>query len=231
MLESFLFSSHLEDDEHAVSIVHKHWITGIKLLVFPSASLLLSLAAFTAVRTQPAFYVVALWAAASSIWLVREFLDYYMDAWIVTNQGVIDLEWHGWFHRQSSRILYSDVQGVSYEIKGVLGTLMRFGTLSVEKISTGTAISLADVPKPRSVEALILKNMETYLHTKNMKDARHVQEILAQIVTGHVQAEQFAPKSNVPAATGLPPKPAEPKPAPKRKAGFHSSKIGSHRSP
>jgi hypothetical protein len=107
------------------------------------------------------------------VWWARNFFDYYMDAWIITNHGVIDLEWHGWFHRQSARILFSDVQGVSYEIKGVTGTLMRFGTVSIEKISTGAAVSLSHVPRPRTVETLILRNMETYLHTKNLKDTKN----------------------------------------------------------
>jgi hypothetical protein len=127
----------------------------------------------------------------SLVWWLRNFFDYYLDAWIVTDMGIIDVEWHGWFHRQSSRILYSDIQGVSYEIQGVLNTLLRYGTIGVEKISTGSVISLDNVPNPRKVEGLILKNMEGYLHTKNLKDSTHVQEILAGIVAREMQLQDF----------------------------------------
>lgn len=122
-----------------------------------------------------------------AVWWLRSFFDYYLDAWIITDQGIIDVSWHGWFHRQSSRILYSDIHGVSYEIQGIASTLLRFGTVSIEKVSGGTVVSLEDVASPRRVENLILKNMEEYMHTKNLKDAKTVQTILSEFVASSVQ--------------------------------------------
>ena len=105
--------------------------------------------------------------------------------------GIIDLEWHGWFHRQSTRVLYSDLQGVSYEVKGILGTFLRYGTVSVEKISTGSEVALPFVQSPKIIELIILEQMEKYLHTKNLKDSKHVQEILSAIVAEQVQLKQM----------------------------------------
>ena len=188
MLDSFLFAKHLEEDEHVAVIVHKHWLIGLKFLFWPTLSFLLSWATLFLVFGQNIiFYIVALWSMWSIVWWLRYFFDYYLDAWIITNMGIIDLEWHGWFHRQSTRVLYSDIQGVSYEINGVLGTMLRYGTINVEKISTGSVFSLTHVSRPRSVEAMILKNMEAYLHSKNLKDAKHVQELLAGFVAGQMQ--------------------------------------------
>ncbi|OGJ55882.1 hypothetical protein A3D88_03955 [Candidatus Peribacteria bacterium RIFCSPHIGHO2_02_FULL_52_16] len=188
MLDSFLFAKHLEEDEHVAVIVHKHWLIGLKFLFWPTLSFLLSWATLFLVFGQNIiFYIVALWSMSSIVWWLRYFFDYYLDAWIITNMGIIDLEWHGWFHRQSTRVLYSDIQGVSYEINGVLGTMLRYGVINVEKISTGSVFSLTHVSRPRSVEAVILKNMEAYLHSKNLKDAKHVQELLAGLVAGQMQ--------------------------------------------
>lgn len=171
-------------------IVHKHWLIGLKFLFWPSASFLLAFGSMVAVYEVRALALIAaLWCLGSLVWLLRSFFDYYLDAWIITSQGIIDLEWHGWFKRHSARVLYSDIQGVSYEIEGVVGTLLRYGEVSVEKISTGSVISLSHVSQPRSVESLILKNMEGYLHSKNLKDARHVKELLSQFVANQVQME------------------------------------------
>ncbi len=222
MLEAALFQKHLEDDEHVSMIVHTHWLLGVKTLIAPSLSLLLALAVLSGAQVPVAFYVSLTWAVLSVVWWAGNFFNYYLDAWIITNQGVIDLEWRGWFHRQSSRILYSDIQGVSYEIKGIFGTLLRFGTLSMEKISTGAAISLAHVPHPRSVEALILQNMERYLHKKNMKDSRHVQELLATLVAEQVQLNGVSKKRGPDAK---PDGEAEPVAAAPKKRGFRSSAI------
>ncbi|MBI3331605.1 PH domain-containing protein [Candidatus Peregrinibacteria bacterium] len=190
MIESFLFKRHLEDDEHVSEIIHKHWLIGLKFLFWPSVSFLLSLSALIAVyEIRALVFLTALWSIGSLVWWLRSFFDYYLDAWIITDHGIIDLEWHGWFRRQSARVLYSDIQGVSYEIQGVSGTLLRYGTVAVEKISTGSVISMTHVSQPRVVESLILKNMEGYLHGKNLKDARHVKELLAEFVANQVQME------------------------------------------
>jgi hypothetical protein len=215
MFPSSLLQRHLEDDEIAVHIVRAHWIFALKALALPTLSVLLALAAFTVAKTNAALAVVAFWSAASLLWWVRQFLDYSMDAWIISNHGIIDLEWHGFFHRQSARVLFSDVQGVSYEIKGVLGTLLRYGTISIEKISTGGTVSIAKVYNPRGVEVMVLKGMETYMHTKNLKDAKHVQTILSEMVSDHVQMQEMEKLCAKQETT-----------TPARK-GFHTSKIGS----
>ena len=194
-LDTLLFRSHLEDDEHISVIVHKHWLIGLKFLFWPVLSFWLSLSLLVIVPSRFAFILVSLWSSASLVWLLRNFFDYYLDAWIVTDHGIIDLEWHGWFHRQTTRVLYSDVNGVSCEIVGIFGTLLRYGTLTIEKISTGVAVSLECVPRPKRIEMLLMKNMENYLHSKNLKDSKRVQEILAEYVAREVQRNSLPQKS------------------------------------
>lgn len=189
-LDHLLFRRHLDDDEEVIAIIHKHWLLGIRSLLWPTVFFFLSWVLLYYVPFMVMFYGVSLWSVLAVVWWLRNFFDYYLDAWIITDQGVIDLEWHGWFHRASSRILYSDIQGVSYEIIGILGTILRFGELSIEKISTGDTVSLEYVKDPRKVETCILKNMEHYLHSKNLKDAKRVQELLTEIVTNHMQLDE-----------------------------------------
>ena len=186
-----LFLRHLEEDEALVRIVHKHWFLGIKELFWPAVSLVAAWGFYAMARYPTILYAASIWSVIGFVWFLRNFYDYYLDAWIITDQGIIDVEWQGWFHRKSSRVLFSDIQGVSYEIEGVVGTLLQFGTISVEKISTGDAVSLECVKRPRSVEKTILKQMEKYLHSKNLGDAKRVQELLAEIVAREIQKDQF----------------------------------------
>lgn len=189
MLESFFFSRHLDEDEEIALVVHKHWLMGLKSLFWPTIIFIgvWSLLALSPNKTMA--YGVSLAALFVLIWWIRNFMDYYLDAWVITDKGIIDLAWHGWFHRSSSRVLYSDLQGVSYEINGILGTLLGYGQMEIEKISTGTTIEMEYVRKPREVESIILENMEDYLHAKNLKDATTVQGILAEFVAGSLQKQ------------------------------------------
>ena len=194
MLNRALFSGHLDDGEEVTRIVHKHWLLGFKALLAPTLVLLGLLAVLAMYYDRrPTLIVLGLGALATAVWWIRNFFDYYLDAWIITTHGVIDVEWHGFFHRESTRVLYSDIQGVSYEIKGVLPTLLRYGTISVEKISTGSAMSLDYVYQPKRVEGMVLRNMEGYLHSKNLKDAKQVQELLATLVAERLQLQELSP--------------------------------------
>lgn len=185
-LQDYLFRRHVEDEEAIRRIVHRHWLVGIKTVIWPAITLILAWTLVVMTMIRPMFTAALLWSIPGSIWLLRNFLDYYLDVWIITNKGVIDLAWFGWFHRQSTRVLYSDIQGVSYEIQGIAGTLLQFGTISIEKVSTGSSISLAHVSSPKDVEGLILENMEAYMHKKNMKNAKHVQELLSTLIANQI---------------------------------------------
>lgn len=191
VLSKAFFRRHLEADETLVRAVHKHWFLGLKALLWPTLFLAGAWALLAVLPTRPLFLTVALLSVIIAVWWFRNFFDYYLDAWLVTDHGIIDIAWHGWFHRESTRILYSDLQGVSYEVKGVLGTLLNFGTVGVEKISTGSEIALEYVKNPRSVEATILHCMEVYLQSKNLKDGKQVQELLAQLLAQQMQLKEL----------------------------------------
>jgi len=191
VLNKFLFNKHLEADETLVRVVHKHWFLGIRSLFWPTLFFIGSIGLLTLVHTRGLYIVVSVLAVVMMVWWLRNFFDYYLDAWIITDHGIIDVEWFGWFHRQSTRVLYSDLEGISYEIKGIFGTLLRYGTLTIEKISTGSAVTLEYVSRPNKVEMLVLKYMETYVHSKNLKDSKQVQQLLATIVAEHIQMQQF----------------------------------------
>lgn len=195
VINSFFFKRHLDDDEVLLATVHAHWIVGVKALIVPTACLAALWAMLSLLPDRLMLYVVLVLTVPAAVWWTRTFLDYFLDAWLITSKGVIDLDWHGWFHRSSSRVLYSDIQTVSYEVKGVPATLLGCGHVSIEKISTGTTIGIEFVKRPKRVERLILESVEAYMHKKNLKDAKVVQGILAEFVAGTLQKKEFTGKA------------------------------------
>lgn len=196
MLNSVLFRQHIEEGEVLSRVVHKHWIVAVRDIFWAFLFTCVSLVLLLTWPQGLAFWIVLGCITVCAVWLLHDFFDYALDAWVITDQAVIDLNWIGWFHRQSTRVLYSDIQGVSYEIHGVLGTLLKFGTVSIEKISTGSTFSLPYVSRPKEVESLILKNMEAYVHKKNLKNSKHVQELLSVLVANQAQREELDKKSS-----------------------------------
>lgn len=192
MGDHLLFHRHLEEDEELRKIVHKHWGVVLGAVAWPSASLLLAIATIALLPYRAAILLAGGWAALSMVWWLRNFLGEYLDAWLITDAAVIAVEWFGWFHRRSTRILYSDIEEVSYEVQGILATMFRYGTVSIERVATGAVVELDCVPHPREVTNTILRSMEEYLHTKNLKDAKNVQEILSTIVAEQLQLQQIS---------------------------------------
>jgi hypothetical protein len=185
-----LFYRHLEDDEPLYMVVHKHWIFGLKELFFPGIAFIGTWWFLYLAPILPIAYAMLIADVAIGVWFIRNFLDYYLDGWIITDRSVIDVEWHGWFHRQSTRIDYSSIEGVSYDIQGVLGTIFRFGTVSIERIGSGKCVSLDHVKDPRDVESIILACQDECIRTKNLKDSSAVKDIIAEIVAERVHMKK-----------------------------------------
>lgn len=177
-----LFSRHLEEDEPLYLVVHRHWVWGLKELASPALCIAGSWGLLYLAPVPPMAIAVFALDAFLGVWFLRNFFDYFLDAWLITDRSVIDIAWHGWFHRQSTRIDYSSIEGVSYEIKGILGTLFKYGTVSIEKVGTGSIVSMEHVKNPRDTESVILLCQEACLRTKNMKDSSAVQDLIAEIV-------------------------------------------------
>ena len=151
-------------------------------MLMPIAALAVTWVVLYYVPFRLATLIVVVVDIGVCVWILRNFFDYYLDGWIITDRAIIDVEWHGWFHRESTRIDYSSIEGVSYEIKGVLGTLLRYGTVSIEKISSGSTVSIEHVKNPRDIESIILACQEACIRAKNMKDSSTVKDIIAEIV-------------------------------------------------
>lgn len=193
-LNHWFFDRHLEDNEEIRLLLHMHWRLGVQSLFWPTLSFLASWAFLAIAPFLSVLYLVAVWSVVSLVWWARNFLDYYLDAWIVTDQAIIDVKWYGWFHRTATKILFSDIQGVSYEVKGIGGTLLRYGMVTIEKISTGGNVSLENVSRPREVAAAILRHMEACLHSKNLKDAKRIQELLSGVVSRELSLSELKSK-------------------------------------
>lgn len=190
MLER-LFQGHLEEDEPLYLIVHKHWIHSVRELSLPVLALIATLVFLYVAPIKPVAFAVLIINLGIVVWLFRNFLDYYLDALLITDRAVIDVEWHGWFHRESTRIEYSSIEGVSYEIQGIIGTLLNFGTITIERIGSGSVVEIENVKRPRDIESAILACQSECIHAKNLKDSAQVKDIIAEIVAERMQMKDL----------------------------------------
>ena len=185
LLENFLFQTHLGEGEKIKYVAHTHFLRMAKPmgLNFLFGFFL----PFVGYLIAPAAQYF--WLAIFLVFLLKtihDYLDWFYDAWVVTNLGIIDLEWNGIFNRNSSKVEYDSIEGVSVEIPGFWATILSFGNLRLETISQSPILLNMGV-SPRKIESNILKYRERYMHERSLSDENILRDILSSMVSRHVK--------------------------------------------
>lgn len=102
-----------------------------------------------------------------SIWLLVlwiiffiEWTDYYLDLWIISDRRVIDMEQKGFFHREVTSFTYEQIQDITVETRGIIETILKFGTLHIQTAGHLRDIKIRDAHRPEEARSLILKQHE-----------------------------------------------------------------------
>lgn len=188
LIDQFLFKKHLEEGENILYAIHKHWMTILKPLIevmvfgFAMPWILLIMG----FNTSAFFWLAAGWTVMAFIRLIYVFVDWYSDAWLITNMSLIVIEWNGIFSNLSSRSGYDDIEGATYEIKGFWGTVLRYGNMSL-RLMSGSTFKLEDVAKPKKAELALGKYQAQIMSEKNMQDADGLKTLLSDLVSHHIR--------------------------------------------
>ncbi|MBI4457822.1 PH domain-containing protein [Candidatus Uhrbacteria bacterium] len=96
------------------------------------------------------------------LWLVflTQFVDYYLDAWIVTTDKIVNVEQHGLFSRTISELDLAKVQDVTSEVKGVLPTFLNYGNIRVQTAGEEEHFVFEQVHKPHEIRKQLLDLVE-----------------------------------------------------------------------
>ncbi|MBU4432144.1 PH domain-containing protein, partial [Patescibacteria group bacterium] len=96
------------------------------------------------------------------LFLFFNFVDYYLDLWIITTERIIDIEQRGFFSRTISEQKIANIQDITSEIKGVIPTLLKFGYLYIQTAAAKERFIFEDVPDPDGLRDIIIKLTENH---------------------------------------------------------------------
>lgn len=162
----------LEPGEHVVRETRKHWFLFLAELL-PYA--ILALVPFTLPKILPLISNAAPYAeyldyslpparAALGLWLLiawtsawGTFTKYFLNAWVLTNERIVDIKQHGYFDREVSSLLLSRVQDATTDVSGVLPSLLNIGDINVETAGAVEKFTMRGIPRPEQMRDLILK--------------------------------------------------------------------------
>lgn len=161
-----LFPSQLEDEKIYI-IVRQHWVVLLKKLfiwfMFAATLVLFrrygeawlpglfegSVGAVTTLFLQ--VYTVFLTLSLFLIWLF-----YYLNVQIITDRRIVDVDQVGLFHHEVSELHIENIEDVTSEVSGVLGTVFNYGDVYVQTAANIERFEFSDVPNPGSINKLVL---------------------------------------------------------------------------
>jgi len=82
--------------------------------------------------------------------------DHWLDAWVITNKRVIDIEQFGFFRREVSSFELSSIQDVTYTISGIIPTWLHFGDVRMQTASVSQNLVMRQIAFPEEVKEYLI---------------------------------------------------------------------------
>ena len=144
-------------NEHVLMFMRRHWIAVVKIigtslcLAAVPVFFYINVLNFTNMFDSETFSALMILLASAFylfviLYTFSNFVDYYLDVWIVTNQRIINIEQHGLFARVVSEKDLGRMQDITSDVRGFLGTLLNYGNVHIQTAGETERFVFKQVP-------------------------------------------------------------------------------------
>lgn len=156
-------------NEEVIFLLRRHWFVVIPVFIAFLIILALPFAVYFFLQmyhptilgdsARHALYVLVagMFFLYAWLFLFQNFIDWYLDVWIVTSYRIINIEQHGLFGRTMSELMLYDVQDVTSEIKGIIPTLFDYGHVYIQTAGEQERFVFEEVEHPNHIAKRILE--------------------------------------------------------------------------
>lgn len=149
-----------EDGEKIVLLLRRHVITNIGwvliailMLLAPAVLNIFPLLSFLPLRFQ--FIAVLIWYLVTTAFILENFLSWFFNVYIVTDERVIDVDFYSLIYKQVSDANLDKIQDINYHVGGVIRTVFNFGDVIVQTAAEVPNFEFEDVPNPDRVAKIL----------------------------------------------------------------------------
>jgi hypothetical protein len=157
--ENTSFDFQLEQEE-VLLLLRQHPITQVKwifiaigLVLLPFLFAYVPLLDFLPAR----FHIVAFigWFLLVVGFSLEAFLDWYYNVYIVTNERIIDVDFHSLLFKNISTARLERIEDITVTSSGYWGSIFDFGYLKIQTAGATDEFEFEDVPHPNRVSSFI----------------------------------------------------------------------------
>jgi len=162
---------HLQEGEHIDLKARKHWfllfrdsfgIFIVYLLPFIGWRFLTSQPGLSAPPLDPSLilFLVSTWTLLIWARFFTAWTDYYLDIWIVTGNRIVNIDQKGLFKREVSTLRIERIQDVTFEVNGIIATILGFGDVHVQTAGETEEFVIKGIANPERVKRKILEHID-----------------------------------------------------------------------
>lgn len=159
----------IDKNEEMLRVVHRHWFvllsdifTLIFFLAIPVALLfLLNIVPITKIFSFSGSsfaaggffffsWILVVWMIGWKMWTT-----YYLDILIITDKRIFNIDQKSFFHRESGSFRIDRIQNVTVNQKGIIQTLLNFGTVHIETAGENEEFIAAYIANPYTIKKFI----------------------------------------------------------------------------
>jgi len=163
----------LADGEEVVAIIRRHWFhlavegfidMALFALVFLGVGVADAFLTNAGLAAQQALSASLFLLASTALVLWMHFFaswsDHWLDAWVITNRRIIDIEQHGFFHREVSSFPLDRIQDITFDVAGIIAMWLHFGDVRIQTASITDDLIMRQVPFPEDVKEHVVEALE-----------------------------------------------------------------------
>lgn len=157
---SNLYFATQDPHERVLLLLRKHVVTQIPWMLLAGIGFILpffwdpgSFLSFLPASYQMATTVG--WYVVLVVFVLESFLSWYYNVNIITDERVIDVDFHSLIYRNISSTKLDKIEDVTATTHGVLGTVINYGTVSVQTAGERREFEFVDVPNPNTIVQLL----------------------------------------------------------------------------
>lgn len=176
-----VFRKYVEKDENVLFIAHQH---GIVLYgdVLQFALLGAILPAYISTANPKLAPVSFLVTAFFTIRFLYKVFIWFFDCWILTDKGVIDVQWINLFYRRTTRTDYRHCEGITVVIKGFWQTVLRMGDMTLDRDSETHTMRLKNAANPHKVEERFIEAKAQIAAQSGGSRSAKIKDLLAEML-------------------------------------------------
>ncbi len=159
----------LKSYEHVQYVLRRHWFTFLPKIVLFLVLIAIPLLVHAMIANiYPQIFegdiaftlsilLMSCYYLGIILFFYTQFIVFYLDMWVVTNDRIVDIEQIGLFSRTISELDLFRIQDVTSDVHGFFATLLKYGVVTIKTASNNIHIVFKDVSHPDLIREQLIR--------------------------------------------------------------------------